>query len=670
MSPDSAPSRRAQSSLLGVTVLLGIVLVVSVALVVGGSSVVEESRDTTTVESASMSMTQLKSEITELHNTPGTTRQMRFQQVSGSDDSLRVEDEGAIRVIVNDTTTDDEALNESRDLGQLVYQNGDEIIAYQGGGIWRSSVGSTDSAVLSDPNFEYSGGGPNPTLSIPIVQVRGSASGDDIRLVQPDDAESLFPSATGSNPLDTRDTVTIAVTSQFYRGWGAYFERSTNADVTYDHGEQTASVEFHGPAPSLPRPVPGAITSSGADRLNVYNDVQLDGYDGSQGGSSNGDAPVYVRGIYDASNGVQVDGDVVAGDRVEIEGDDSGPGYHVVDGDVVSGGTHTDADPSDVTNRVRITGDFSTRDDLAVEGSNSGAAIFEGDVYVFGDLGKFTNVRVDGNVYVQGAINAGGSNAEIDGDVIAGNGISGSFQSNAVVQGTTDQAGDPPEPETPDLPEHEPIDDLLDERKQAIANDNDNGDVSDFDQISNHEYCQPKCTLTAGEYHFQDSLYLYDEKLVLDTRQGPIDIYAQDGTFDGVTIQSGSNVTVLGDNPVTIYTDGNVAMYGSDSKIVTRPAPHRAANVRIFVDPSKGFEMASGIPELTGAIYGSGESQNATVRFTNDAVVHGAVVGKMETIDVRVQMHFDRELLPQDGSDANSRVEYVRVSTRSVEVSG
>lgn len=156
---------------------------------------------------------------------------------------------GSVRV--THTLEDEDATEEiyHADLGALRYQDGDIMLGYQAGGVWRAHGNS--SVMISPPAVTYQG----ETLTMPLIRVsgEGQVSGQTRSLVRSGRPPTgWYPNAsrtygaTGSaytNPVQG-GYVTVEVTSAFYRAWAAYFRTRTGGAVSVDHANESVSLDL------------------------------------------------------------------------------------------------------------------------------------------------------------------------------------------------------------------------------------------------------------------------------------------------------------------------------------------------------------------------------------------------------------------------------------------
>ncbi|EMA68958.1 hypothetical protein C461_04987 [Halorubrum aidingense JCM 13560] len=221
-------SARAQSEVIGTVLLLGLTIAVVGSTVALGSVALADSQQTADLQRVEGAMTQLDSKASLVAH--GESPSQRLQLDLDRTADLRVDDEaGWMRIEVE---TDDGTTNETVPLGAVVYENGDDTVAYQGGGVWRSNGDGV--RMVSPPEFHYRGSGGTETLTLPLVRIEDSRGPlqDSVALTDTGrPPERLFPSANGSNPL-LGGNVTVTVGSEYAEAWGRFFESRTSATVT------------------------------------------------------------------------------------------------------------------------------------------------------------------------------------------------------------------------------------------------------------------------------------------------------------------------------------------------------------------------------------------------------------------------------------------------------
>ncbi|WP_096392996.1 hypothetical protein [Halorubrum trapanicum] len=218
-----ATAERAQSEVLGTVLLLGLtVAVVGITVALGGAAL-DDAQRTADLQRVEGAMTQVDSKASLVAH--GGSPSQRLQLDPGRNADLRV-DEGAGSMRIEVETENGTYTNETT-LGAIIYERGDDVIAYQGGGVWRANANGA--RMVSPPEFHYRG----DTLTLPLVTVAGEGDLSDSVTISESGGrpEELFASENISNPL-LGGNVTITVESEYAEAWGRFFESRTEANVT------------------------------------------------------------------------------------------------------------------------------------------------------------------------------------------------------------------------------------------------------------------------------------------------------------------------------------------------------------------------------------------------------------------------------------------------------
>ncbi|WP_255152364.1 DUF7289 family protein [Halorarius halobius] len=336
---------RAQSEVLGVALLLGIAVVGAVAVASVGYGALQSDREAVGMAGAERSLSQFDARSSAvalgrsdaarvdfgLPDTEGTASvrpnagwmRIRYTDLTGMRDPNTVE-------VVNVT------------LGAVVYEQGEQTVGYQGGGVFRST--GNGSVVVSRPEFHYRDG----TLTVPIVKTEGERTVASTVQVTPNGTTRVFPNASRglTNRVDNT-TAVVTVHGRYYEAWAEFFRTYTPGIVTVDPSARTASVRFV----SLPegRGIQGGIVAtaeSGPLEL-VGTGAYVDSYNSTQGPysvtrSSNG--TVKAVGNVTISADATIDGTVETGQWLRVENPSAevtGDGRYSVDytNDGTIGGT-------------------------------------------------------------------------------------------------------------------------------------------------------------------------------------------------------------------------------------------------------------------------------------------------------------------------------------------
>ena len=318
--PRGSPVDRAQSSVIGVVLVVAITVIGVTGVLVFGTGALEDARSQSEVDAAEHAMTQLDSRFSLVALGAAKYQGSSVPLRSGSD--MRVDgDAGWINVSVVNRTTgalEDEILNES--LGAVIYENDGTTIAYQGGGVWKRTSGG--SVMVSPPEFHYrTRSGEDPTLTLPIVVVRGEGSVGEDATVKKDATIAEYPvpgDPTRTNPLEEGE-INVTVHSAYYRAWGSFFEERTGGTVSYDHDEEEVTITLV--IDDEANTIVGGVVSGATNELLIRKHAKIDSYNSSDGpyGSGDDNNTIVSSGSVTLRKDATVEGNLTAGGSVTLK---------------------------------------------------------------------------------------------------------------------------------------------------------------------------------------------------------------------------------------------------------------------------------------------------------------------------------------------------------------
>ena len=396
---------RGQSSVVGVVLVVGITVLGVTGITLFGTAALDDAQTRSEINAAEHAMTQLDSRFSlvalgsaEYHGATVDLESGSSMHVDGGSGWMNVS-------VVNQTTDEVDLTVLNASLGAVVYENDGTTIAYQGGGVWKRAP-SGASVMVSPPEFHYrTTGGQDPTLTLPLVVVRGSGSLTERAEVAKGGTIPGYPvdgDPERSNPL-TGGQINVTVHSEYYEAWGAFFEERTGGTVTYDDERQLATITLRIEQSSSP--VTGGIVSGAAGTtLEFKNQAETDSYnssDGSYEDTSAENTSLVVAGNFDLRNQAVVHGDLVAGGSVTLDNNaevtgDVGYGGTLVNNGVI-GGTTDDGANVAVPKAVDWLID-DVREDVESSNDNAGAADVSGNSLVNCDSPRCT--LDDGRYYL------------------------------------------------------------------------------------------------------------------------------------------------------------------------------------------------------------------------------------------------------------------------------
>jgi len=259
---------RGISNVLGIALLFGIVIAgMFVTLTIGGVAL-DETRSGLDTGRAEKTLTQFDSRSAMV--ALGGTSHQGVDLAVGSREGYRVEPEvGWMNVTVYNETADEHAEVVKVTLGAVVYENGNEAVAYQGGGVWKDTeAGAT---MLSPPEFHFR----DATLTLPLITVDGQGTlGGSAEVTKNGPTQVRYPNQgvdeNFTNPMEDGH-VNVTVHSEYYEAWGRYFAERTEGEVFYDHDAESARIKLSVPFDESYDSVVATTTPGGLD-VNGNND--------------------------------------------------------------------------------------------------------------------------------------------------------------------------------------------------------------------------------------------------------------------------------------------------------------------------------------------------------------------------------------------------------------
>jgi hypothetical protein len=235
---------RSQSEVLSVVLLFGLVIVTAAVMLLVGVQAIEEVRGSVDIENDINAMREVDSRLSRVAYNDNVVETLDFGSRPGEiGNRVEVDNSSYMNVTVNKEFAQCSATIEMGALEREA-QNG-EIVAYEGGGVWRRPDNGNASTMVSPPDFQYQNG----TINFPLVSVNGSIGGSgDQLLAKKNVTESRQRSREINRQLsqgaacESPTNLTIEVNSTYYRAWARYFEQVTPADATVYHTNETATI--------------------------------------------------------------------------------------------------------------------------------------------------------------------------------------------------------------------------------------------------------------------------------------------------------------------------------------------------------------------------------------------------------------------------------------------
>ncbi|WP_276272425.1 DUF7289 family protein [Haloarcula litorea] len=233
-------TNRGQSGPLGLVLVLALVVASTTAVVVVGAEAITATQSQLDVERTEKTMTQFDSQAALVALGQSNVQQVALPAAGDSNYEVRG-DVGWMNITYTNATGNVTTIRNST-LGAVVYDSDGTVIAYQGGGVWRTDADG-EAVMISPPEFHYR----SRTLTLPLVTVSGDGTIQGRATITHNDTIQYFPDPARDdalrNPLNGSE-INVTVQSDYYRAWGNYFEERTDGTVTYDHPNETVTAEL------------------------------------------------------------------------------------------------------------------------------------------------------------------------------------------------------------------------------------------------------------------------------------------------------------------------------------------------------------------------------------------------------------------------------------------
>ena len=451
----------------------------------------------------------------------------------------------------------------------------------------------------------------NGTLTLPAITVTGDSSlGSSARIEKASEIRTFPDHAEDRFNPLDNHRVDVTVQSDYYVGWGSYFSERTDGDVEYDHENEKVTATLVTPVNINEITAASASLSAGGE-FNVKGTSALT--------CEVKDADDVYTSSYNSSKGTGYCEQFTEGPSLA----DRLPG---TSGDMMYG---EDIDISDGVGGSSFYGDLTSGATVTVKDGG------EGQPYVYGNISYVDQCTTDDE--------EGDCQERIDEDF-------------------------PLDPEDAvhqidGIQTTESIDWFI---ETAVGEIQLNADETNPDIAGE--------TLEAGEYYFDSFDLGADEKVTLDTSDGPVII----AVGEDATLDDGANISVIGNDHVQFFVRGTES---GDDFIMENNARVSAPNdnstkFRLYgksdFDARMGGGGSGNLAVFTGVIYAPPGSAGTGSVTLDGAVVFGGILTGQTTIDGG-SIHYDEALegetvVPEDAYVIS--VTYLHVSHSVITVSG
>jgi len=324
---------RGQAETLGIVLVFAILISGTVIVVAIGSTAISDTEGQLADERAEKAMTQFSSKAGLVALQEADSQQVDFATEQGEQYTV-VDDTGWMNITWTNRTTGYSEPVMNMTLGAVVFEGENTRLAYQGGGVFRAT--DAGGQMISPPEFHFREG----TLTLPAVNVTGGPALGDSATITGSAVEREFPTGidNSTNPLDNH-IVTVTVKSEYYRGWGQYFEERTDGEVEYDDAAETATLV-------MVTPIELTEITAASSSLSASGEFQVKGASAMSCSGGGIDDKIYTDSYNSTKSGDYCDqlsggdtnnnGDLIYGGDINFETGAGGSGFC---GEVVSGGT-------------------------------------------------------------------------------------------------------------------------------------------------------------------------------------------------------------------------------------------------------------------------------------------------------------------------------------------
>jgi hypothetical protein len=382
---------RSQSEVIGVILIFGLVMAGSFAILALGATAIGDTEQKLSGDRAEKTLTQFDSKAGLVALGESDSQKVSLPERGNEDFSVN-ESKGTLSIEVTNITSGStvswgDPLVEV-ELGVLEFKNDDRALAYQGGGVFRA--GSGNGSMVSPPEFHYRNG----TLTLPIVNITGEGTLGPTATISHSDENKTFPltkSVNHTNPLDNH-RVKLTVQSEYYEGWGQYFEERTDGEVKYDHDSETVTLVLKTPVGNTK--IKKAVSGTASDG-NFYlagsgsgPTVIADSYNSSMGEyavTKGGNGNITVAGDFEVTGNnkkvrgtVETGGKLSCGSNIEITGDVFYESEDIHKNCDIDGDEHSNSD----VDGISPVNDFvnNTVSKIKADNDNSGTAASGGTI--------------------------------------------------------------------------------------------------------------------------------------------------------------------------------------------------------------------------------------------------------------------------------------------------
>lgn len=219
---------RGQASVLALVLLIGMVATASIGILLVGAEAMTDAEQRSEQERIEQSFVELSQQMSSAATNDDVTHAMTFE--SGQTGAITKTNAGTI-------TIESSSVSKEIQLGAIEYRgDGGSIVAYQAGGVWRERGNKT--RMLSAPPIDYDVEQETLWLSVADISEEKDLSSGEVTMSHND--------TVPMQDFVENESVTMTVTSDYYRGWESYFRQQAGDAVVrdVDHANRTVTVKL------------------------------------------------------------------------------------------------------------------------------------------------------------------------------------------------------------------------------------------------------------------------------------------------------------------------------------------------------------------------------------------------------------------------------------------
>jgi hypothetical protein len=223
---------RGQSAVIGAIMVLAVAMLGISIVLLSGVQAVDDSRQNANARAAETELTSFSGTAESVAFDGGVQEASMDLNLDGGKEVMVRPQTGHMTVTVGGNT------QYNGDLGAIQLESGELTLGYQSGGVFRSTAdGGSD--VSRAPSVTMRGS--PPTLTLPIIEVRGQGSLGENVIVRRQATDNQYP----DKYVPAGETVVIVISGPYAAAWTQFFAESvgvSDSQLSYDDSTETLTV--------------------------------------------------------------------------------------------------------------------------------------------------------------------------------------------------------------------------------------------------------------------------------------------------------------------------------------------------------------------------------------------------------------------------------------------